>query len=335
MSDLSDLLEAPKGYRILNRLGSGRTAHVYLAQHDRFGKVALKLPRDDIDSQPVLRRMFENEVMITTRLEHERIVRALEGRPTGKGAYLTLEMCPGGTLDQLLLERGRLPLRTAVRLVEDVAEGLAQAHDAKVLHRDVKPANVFLTEDGRAKLGDFGTGSFMNDPSDERVGTAFYMAPELFEGKPSSAASDVYSLGVLAFEVLTGERPFRGETYDALMHEHLAGLLRDPRAVRTNLPDAVARVVRKAMARAPERRFPTVEAMLKEFRDAAHEHREPTAAPAEPAPKAGRAGRSTASAARKTEPAMGRDEDGTRAGESDEERPAWWRRLLGGGRRES
>lgn len=331
MSDRSDLPEGPKGYRILNRLGSGRTAHVYLAQHERFGKVALKVPHDDLDDHPVLRRMFENEVIITTRLEDERIVRALEGRPTGAGAYLALEMCPGGTLDQLLLEKGRLPLRVAVRLVEDVAEGLAYSHAAKVLHRDVKPANVFLTEDGRAKLGDFGTGSFMTDPSGERVGTAFYMAPELFEGKPSSAMSDVYSLGVLAFEVLTGERPFRGETYEALMHEHLAGLLRDPRAIRGNLPDGLARVVRNAMVRSTQRRYPTVAAFLAELRLAAQDFRDTTVGPATVEAQTGRSGRSGAGAGRST----GTSSDAAKQESTDDERGGWWRRLFGGGRRES
>lgn len=310
---------APEGYRIQSRLGSGRTAHVYLARHGRFGAVALKLPRELVASRPELRRMFENEVMITLKLGGERVVRGLDGKPTGAGAYLALELCPGGTLDQLLLEKGRLPMRDAVRLVEDVAEGLAFTHDAKVLHRDVKPANVFLTEQGRAKLGDFGTGSFMTDSSDERVGTAFYMAPELFEGQPSSVASDVYSLGVLAFEVLTGERPFRGESYEALMHEHLAGLLRDPRTVRADLGDPLSRVVRTAMARSPERRYESVSAFLNALREATPQDRPP---PQPRAPKPGRSGRH----ATRKEPANDvQDEDSASSTGT-----SWWRRLFGG-----
>jgi serine/threonine-protein kinase len=323
----ADPFPAPRGYQVRSRLGSGRTAHVYLAQHERYGEVALKLPREELATRPVLRRMFENEVMITLKLHDERVVRALEGKSTGAGAFLALEVCPGGTLDQLLLEQGRLPLRTAVRLVEDVAEGLAYAHESKVLHRDVKPANVFLTAQGRAKLGDFGTGSFMTDPSDERVGTAFYMAPELFEGQPSSVASDVYSLGVLAFEVLTGERPFRGESYEALMHEHLAGLLRDPRTVRSDLSDDLARVVRLAMARSPRRRYGSVQAFLQALREASPELRD---AAARPAPKAGRASRTGAATPRST---TGRKAE--KADQDDDRRTStgggWWRRLFGRG----
>jgi serine/threonine-protein kinase len=327
MSAPPDLPAAPRGYQLRTRLGSGRTAHVYLAQHERYGEVALKLPRDELATRPVLRRMFENEVMITLKLGHERVVRALEGKSTGAGAFLALEVCPGGTLDQLLLEQGRLPLRFAVRLVEDVAEGLAYAHAAKVLHRDVKPANVFLTDQGRAKLGDFGTGSFMTESSDERVGTAFYMAPELFEGHPSSVESDVYSLGVLAFEVLTSERPFRGESYEALMHEHLAGLLRDPRTVRDDLSDELARVVRLAMARSPQRRYASVQAFLDALRAATPELRD---APQRSVPKPGRASRT---AGAPTSPAPGRE--AANADQDDDLRSStrggWWRRLFGRG----
>lgn len=262
MSSERDASFVPAGYGARHRLGSGQTSHVYLAEHARHGRVALKIPRPDLEDRPVLRRMFESEVMITLRLDHERVVKALDGHPTGRGAYLVLEMCPGGTLDQLLLEKGRLPLDQALGLVEDVAAGLAYTHEQKVLHRDVKPANVFLTDAGRAKLGDFGTGVFMAENNVDRVGTAFYMAPEIFEGSAATVRSDVYGLGVLAYEVLTGERPFRGDSYDALMHAHLGGLLRDPVAVRPDLPKAVATVVRRAMARLPERRFESVREFL-------------------------------------------------------------------------
>ena len=336
MAERDDALRTPIGYRPLHRLGAGRTAIVYLAEHDTFGRVALKLPRPELSDRPLLRRMFENEVMITLRLDHANVVKALAGHPTGERAFLALEICPGGTLDQLLLERGRLPLAQAVRLVEDVAVGLAYTHDAKVLHRDVKPANVFLSDAGRAKLGDYGTGAFMAEESGDRVGTAFYMAPEIFEGAPASVRSDVYSLGVLAFEVLTGERPFTGETYDALMHAHMTGLFRDPRSLREGLPSDVARVVRTALVRLPERRFDSVAAFLAAWREATPEGREPEgASPADARAQVGRSSR-----------VRGRDADadagsGDAAGApsapkgDDAATVPWWRRLLGGGSDES
>ncbi|MBW6454985.1 MAG: serine/threonine protein kinase [Trueperaceae bacterium] len=259
----------PPGYNVIQRLGAGRTALVWLAQEEATGRqVALKIPRPDLATDPVLRRMFENEVQITLKLDHPNVVRAFSGRTTGDEAFLALEYCPGGTLDQLLLERGRLPLEKALGLVLDVAQGLAHTHDARVLHRDVKPANVFVDGEGRAKLGDFGTGTFKGDDAEERVGTAFYMAPEVFEGRPTSLRSDVYSLGVLAYEVLTGERPFVGASYEALMVAHLHSLPRELRQVRKEVPVKVAQVVARALARDPDRRFAEAAAFVAAYREA-------------------------------------------------------------------
>ena len=262
----------PQNYVLVRKLGSGQTSHVHLAQHPSHGEIALKLPREELQSQPVLRRMFENEVQLTQALRHgtNHVVQALEGHPTGAQAYLTLEYCPGGTLDQLLLERGKLSLERAARLILDVAAGLEHAHGRQVLHRDVKPANVFLTGDGRAKLGDFGTGIFLTDNKrlEERVGTAFYMAPELFQGGHSDVPSDIYSLGVLAYEVIGGQRPFLGESYDALMLQHLSSLPQNLRSLRGDLSPQLNTVVLQAMSRDASKRFGSVAQFIRAFSEA-------------------------------------------------------------------
>jgi len=259
----------PDGYDVVQRLGAGQTAIVWLARAVRGGqRVALKLPRPEALAQPVLRRMFENEVQITLKLEHANVVRAFDGRPTGVGAFLALEYCEGGTLDLLLLEKGKLPLEQAVALVRDVALGLEHAHDRSVLHRDVKPANVFLSEAGAAKLGDFGTGTFSAELAEERVGTAFYMAPEVFAGEAATVRSDVYSLGVLAYEVLSGKRPFLGDSYDALMVAHMTALPRDLRQQRPDIPKQLSAVVMRAMSRDAMKRYQDVHAFLVAYRAA-------------------------------------------------------------------
>ena len=250
-----ELKFVPPGYEVLSKLGSGQTSHVYLAEHGVFGRVALKLPRPELAVRPVLRRMFENEVAITVKLQHANVVSAFDGHPTGEGAFLALEYCSGGTLDQHLLERGRLPLERCYQLIVDVADGLTHAHARQVLHRDVKPANVFLTEAGAAKLGDFGTGVFMGEDVEARVGTAFYMAPEVFEGRSAGVLSDIYSLGILAYEAIAGERPFVGTSYDALMVAHHTEVPRDLRRHRPDISTQMVRVVSKAMARDPQLRF--------------------------------------------------------------------------------
>lgn len=261
----------PDGYRLRRLLGSGRTAHVYEAVHPAHGTVALKLPRDELGRDPVLRRMFENEVQMTTALSHPRIVGALGGYPTGAGAYLALEFCES-TLQETALSAAALPLGTAYQLVLDVAQGLAHSHERGILHRDVKPANVFVKE-GRAKLGDFGTGFFIGDAfSGEaqraRVGTAFYMAPETFRGVNASAKSDLYSLGVLAYELVSGTRPFTGETADELMLAHTSGVPLGLRHYRPEVSPEVNQIVATAMSYDPSKRFGSVQAFLLTFAEA-------------------------------------------------------------------
>lgn len=280
----------PSGYRIVSKLGSGQTSHVYLAEHSVFGQVALKLPRPELSVRPVLKRMFENEVAITVKLGHPNVVAAFDGYPTGEGAFLALEYCGGGTLDQHLLERGRLPLQRCYELVVQVADGLTHAHARQVLHRDVKPANVFLTDQGHAKLGDFGTGVFMGEDSEARVGTAFYMAPEVFEGRSAGALSDIYSLGILAYEAIAGERPFVGTSYDALMVAHHTEVPRDIRRLRPDISTQVVRIVSKAMARDPQKRFTTAGEFAQALREAAGMTEEATPE-AEPPPATGRSSR--------------------------------------------
>ncbi len=258
----------PRGYEILQKLGSGQTSHVYLARHPVFGQVALKLPRPELALRPVLKRMFENEASITVKLSSPYVVTAYDGYPTGDGAFLALEFCSGGTLDQHLLERGQVPLERAYGLILDVAEGLAHTHERSVLHRDVKPANVFLTGEGRAKLGDFGTGMFQSETNEERVGTAFYMAPEVFEGRSAGVRSDIYSLGILAYEVISGERPFVADSYDALMVAHHTAVPKDLRRLRPDIGTGVVRVVSKAMMRDPARRFESARAFVTALRHA-------------------------------------------------------------------
>ena len=257
----------PKDYEIVKYLGSGQTSHVYLANHARFGELALKLPRQSLHVRPVLRRMFENEVQITVSLnanrQHKHVIRAFEGYPTGEKAFLSTEYCAGGSLDELL-NKTSLDFRSASRYIIEVARGLAYAHSRQVFHRDVKPANILLDHDGVVKLADFGTGIFMTEKTKDRVGTAYYMAPEIFEGKQPTVQADIYSLGILAYEVLTNKRPFVGSSYDELMLQHLSGIPRNIRHYRKDIPESVSKIVSKAMSRDPGLRFNTT----REFIDA-------------------------------------------------------------------
>ncbi len=253
-------VSAPPNYRLERLLGSGQTSRVYLAGHERYGSLALKLLRQDVRQDPVLTRMFENEVQLTLGLSHQSVIAAYDGFPTGPEAYLALEYCPGGTLDQVLKSGAPLSPPQAYRLILEVGRGLEHCHERRVLHRDVKPSNIFLTATGESKLGDFGTGIYLTSRDQDRVGTAFYMAPEIFRGEGASVRSDVYSLGVVAFELLAGERPFTGTSYDELMLAHSSSLPKNLAHLRPEVNREVARVVARAMSRDPDRRFDSARA---------------------------------------------------------------------------
>ena len=176
----------PQDFEISHHIGSGQTSHVYFACHPHLGEVALKMPRPEAKQNYALVRMFTNEVQITMRLKHPNIIKAFKGKPTEPGAYLALEYCEEGTLDQYLLSQEKLELDHAYNLIEQISSGLAFSHIRGVLHRDVKPANILLHRQ-KARLADFGTGVYVREVSaEERVGTAFYMAPELFQGEKAS-----------------------------------------------------------------------------------------------------------------------------------------------------
>lgn len=270
-------------------LGSGQTSHVYLAQHEHYGSLALKLLREDVRQDPVLSRMFENEVQLTLGLSHPNVITAYDGFPTGPGAYLALEYCPGGTLDQVLTSGVPLTLKQTYRLIVDVGRGLEHCHGRRVLHRDIKPSNIFLTAKRESKLGDFGTGTYLTKRDQDRVGTAFYMAPEIFQGADASEKSDIYSLGIVAFELISGERPFTGASYDELMLAHTSGLPRNLRHLKPEVDKEVARVIARAMSRDPDKRFESAKAFNQEFAQAVGLEVKPTA----PDQVVGRAGRAS------------------------------------------
>ena len=249
----------PKGYVIVRYLGSGQTADVFLASHRQFGEVALKLIRPEIKGIYAHTHMFTNEVFLTTRLRHPFVINAYDGDPTENNAYLALEHCAGGTLDGYLNKHGQFDLQETYKLILQIASGLSFTHTRGILHRDVKPANILLKANGDARIADFGTGVYIDKiPKDEKVGTAYYMAPEIFKGGIASVQSDIYSLGVLAYELLTARRPFQGRTYNQLMQAHLSKVPPNPKHLRKDLDASVAFAIMKALSGSSEKRYETV-----------------------------------------------------------------------------
>lgn len=237
-----------KDFRLHMLLGLGQTAQVYLAEAPDGTKVALKLPRKEVRQDPRLAERFAREVSLSLSLKHPHLVQGLYGIPFGEEAFLALEYLEEGTLEERLL-KGPLNQEEAMRALLQVGQALLFLHEKGFLHQDVKPSNVFVGKEGY-KLGDLGTVRPLAEASLEYAGSPHYLAPELFLGAKPSPKSDAYSFGVMAYELLTGRRPFRGETPEALRNAHL--LLPPP---PTSLPPRLDKALRRLLAKTPEERL--------------------------------------------------------------------------------
>lgn len=237
-----------KDFRLQMLLGLGQTAQVYLAEAPDGQKVALKLPRKEVRQDPKLAERFAREVSLSLSLKHPHLVQGLYGIPFGEEAFLALEYLEAGTLEERLL-KGPLSQEEAMRALLQVGQALLFLHEKGFLHQDVKPSNVFVGKEGY-KLGDLGTVRALAEASSEYAGSPHYLAPELFLGARPSPKSDAYSFGIMAYELLTGRRPFQGETLDALRNAHL--LLSPP---PTSLPSRLDKALRRLLAKNPEERL--------------------------------------------------------------------------------
>lgn len=239
------------GYRTQRSLGRGNTSWVYLAFDERERKVALKIPFPETLAKPEAGERFANEVRLSLRLRHPNLVVGYAGTPFGTGSFLAMRYFPEGTLERWI-DLGRMGTNEALRIVADIISALAYLHREGVVHQDVKPQNVYL-DAGRAALGDFGSSYYVGQGG-KTAGSPYYMAPEIYLGEESSFASDVYSLGVLMYEVLGGERPFMGESYDALMAAHMNRYPRPLTALSREVPAECSRLVERCLAKRPSGR---------------------------------------------------------------------------------
>lgn len=246
-----------KDFRLEMLLGLGRFAQVYLARAPDGREVALKIPRTEVRRDPQLAQRFAQEVSLGLSISHPFLVSSLAGCPTGEGAYLALEFFPEGTLEERLATE-RLDRDEVLRLLHQIGSALIDLHRRGIVHQDVKPSNIFLRR-GDFVLGDLGVAKVQGQSSIERAGSPFYMAPEVFAGQPTSPASDAYSLGILAFELLSGKRPFQGERLEDLAHAHLH-LPLPP----TPLPYGLDRPIRKLLIKNPSQRA-SLEDVLREL----------------------------------------------------------------------
>lgn len=269
------------------RLGGGGFGAVYATQHrERGTHAALKILHAHFTTSPEILGRFEREIQVLSRMQHPNVVRVLDaGFGPGGRPYLAMDRLGGNDLGAILRARKPLPLADVYRILEPVADALAAAHQLGVIHRDIKAANVFVCDDGRIMLLDFGIAKISDalapelTTTQQSLGTPGCMAPEQIQGVRVDARTDVYALGGLIFHLLTGKLPFDdiSETMTQYLHLHA----RRPRAsaLVAQIPPAIDDVIVRAMAIQPGSRFPTTRALFDAFRDAYREMSS-TAAPA-------------------------------------------------------
>jgi tRNA A-37 threonylcarbamoyl transferase component Bud32 len=265
-------------YRVLDLLGRGGMAQVYRAYHPQLDRyAAIKVLRSDLVEEEGFLARFRREARAVAALRHPNIVQVFDFDVQDDAYYMVMELLEGDTLKTRLndyLMRGeRMPLGEIVRILLDVLDGLAYAHSEGMIHRDVKPTNIMLTKGGQAVITDFGIaqiiGGTHHTVSGMLMGTLNYMAPEQgLEGR-SDARSDIYSLGVVLYEMLTQRTPFDADTPLAVLMKHLNDPLPLPCQIDPTIPEPFERVVLKALAKRPEDRYQWADEMARTLREAA------------------------------------------------------------------
>ncbi len=257
-------------YRLDELIGRGGMASVWRATDTVLGRpVAVKRLHPGLIADEEHAERFRREALLVARLSHSNLVRLLDRGEDADGPYLVMELVDGENLKSLVRREGALPPEEAVRICVEVGRALAYAHAQGVVHRDIKAQNVLLTLDGGVKLTDFGIARLMEangEPgltrTDMLVGSADYLSPEQADGRPVDARTDVYSLGIVLYECLTGRLPFSGEGFVAVAMRHCSEPLPDPRALAPAVPGWLAATAQRAAAKEPSDRYPDTAAFV-------------------------------------------------------------------------
>lgn len=251
-------------YEVRERLGGGGMAEVYQARDAYLGRpVSLKVLRPQFATDTEFLQRFRREAQAVASLGHPNIVSLFDvGHDPDTGLhYLVMEYVEGDSLKEKIAREGPFPARQAVEIVGQILDGLEHAHQKRVIHRDVKSHNILVTPGGRVKVTDFGIARALNGTTLVHtggiVGSAHYFSPEQAQGRLADERSDIYALGVVLFELVTGKVPFEGENPVAVALKHVQEEAPSPRSVVRSVPDPVSRIVRKALAKDPNHRYQT------------------------------------------------------------------------------
>jgi serine/threonine protein kinase len=270
-------------YEVVKCLGSGSMGLVYACRHRELQgqMVAVKVLFPEVARDKVAAARFRNEVLASYGVSHPNVVRAYEYLRDGDLVAYTMEYVGGGDLAEKLSRQERLPIGEIVRLLSQMAAGVQAIHDARIVHRDLKPENILLTKEGSVKIADFGIARTQHGHKLTEhggvVGTIDYVAPEYMLRSQVDWRSDIYALGILAFEMVTGEPPFRGDSVYATMTKRLKTDPELPSKLRPECPEELDRVILKAMQREPHLRYQSALEMFIDLQKIANEEGMPSA----------------------------------------------------------
>ncbi|MCL4253590.1 MAG: protein kinase, partial [Anaerolineae bacterium] len=287
---MADLVgQTIRGYLIGERIGSGGYGEVYRATQQSVGReVAIKVILPQYADNPEFVANFEREAKLVGQLEHPNIVPLIDYWKDEHGAFLVMRYIRGGSLRAMLTKQGGLPLMRTVRIMEQVAEALQIAHDAHVVHRDLKPDNILIDERGNAYLTDFGIAKQLNENTDSATdnikGTFAYLSPEQIQQIPLSARTDIYALGIILYEILAGEHPFKEATVMMMVMKHMQESLPNIAEKRPDLPVGIADIIGRATQKDPNARYDSVITLITDLKNSIHGAGSMTTAPIVPAP---------------------------------------------------
>jgi serine/threonine-protein kinase len=253
-------------YQLVELLGQGGMATIFRALDTQLGRdVAVKLLRPEYLRDPDFSSRFRQEAQAAASLTHPNVVTVFDYGEDPSGPYIVMELIDGEDLATIIRRSGALPPRQATRIAAAVARALAAAHARGLVHRDVKPGNVLIGRDGQVKVVDFGIARAVSEAQvtlpGTTLGSVHYFSPEQARGEPATESSDIYSLGIVLYELLTGARPWEGDSAAAVGLARLSGPAPDPMAVRPSVPPDLAAITRKALAPEPRDRFASAAAM--------------------------------------------------------------------------
>ena len=247
-------------YQIIEELGKGGMGRVYRAVDKKLKEeVALKLIKPEIASDKKTIDRFSNELKYARKIAHKNVGRMYELLEDKGAHFITMEYVPGQDLKGLIRQTGQLATGTAISIAKQVCEGMAEAHRLGVVHRDLKPSNLMIDKEGNARIMDFGIARSLRTKgitgAGVMIGTPEYMSPEQVEGKEADQRSDIYSLGVMLYEMVTGRVPFEGDTAFAIGVKHKSETPKDPKEINSHIPDDLSRLILRCMEKSKDKRY--------------------------------------------------------------------------------